>query len=343
MKRKVGSTEGFTILNVQAIPLCHRLPVGHTGPAERIDAELQSGRLDDIQIDDVLKIPDIGPDIIMLVGRACTTSLVIRQTLHALQIGGKEGIRAILNPFRHLGIGRPTMRWVILDAAVLRRIVRGGDDDAVGEPRCSPSIVGEDRVRDDRSGGVPIILIDHHLNAVRCQHLERARTSWFRECVCIPAEIQRPDCALAGAIFTDRLRDGQDMPFVKASLEGRTPMSRRAKGHSLLTNHGIGLLRKIGCDELRDIDENRCRRGTVRQEDEWPYVLCSPEALRLSTVRSQNDQCPASGSNWQEDAVSGDGIQRHLLGNDAIVTFVGGTKIPGKALPTDTFLGDDRF
>jgi hypothetical protein len=38
--------------------------------------------------------------------------------------------------------------------------------------------------------------------------------------MCIPAEIQRPDCALAGSIFTDRLRDGQDMPFIKAFLEG---------------------------------------------------------------------------------------------------------------------------
>ena len=34
---------GIHHLNVQPIPLCHRLPVGHTGTAERIDAELQPG------------------------------------------------------------------------------------------------------------------------------------------------------------------------------------------------------------------------------------------------------------------------------------------------------------
>jgi hypothetical protein len=43
----------------------------------------------------------------MLVGRACTTSLVVRHTLHALQFSGKEAIRAILNPFRYLGIAGP--------------------------------------------------------------------------------------------------------------------------------------------------------------------------------------------------------------------------------------------
>ena len=85
------------------------------------------------------------------------------------------------------------------------------------------------------------------------------------------------------------------------------------------------------------------RARDFRQADEWPYVLCSPEPLQLSTARSENDQCLASGSNWQEDAVSGDGIQIHLLGNDAIVTFVDGTTIPWKRLPTDRLLGDDRF
>ena len=74
-------------------------------------------------LDDLRKITDVGAEVIMLVGRARTTSLSVRHTLHALQISGKEGIRAILNPFGHLGISRPTMRWVVLDAAVLRRIV----------------------------------------------------------------------------------------------------------------------------------------------------------------------------------------------------------------------------
>ena len=44
-------------------------------------------------------------------------------------------------------------------------------------------------MRDDRSGGVATILIDHRVNAVRRQHLERVRTGWSRECVSISAEI----------------------------------------------------------------------------------------------------------------------------------------------------------
>jgi hypothetical protein len=32
-------------------------------------------------------------------------------------------------------------------------------------------------VREDRNRGVSTILVDHHIGAVRCQHLERALTS----------------------------------------------------------------------------------------------------------------------------------------------------------------------
>ena len=35
----------------------------------------------------------------------------------------------------------------------------------------------------------------------------------------IPAKIEGAACALAGSIFTNRLCDGQDMPFVKAFLK----------------------------------------------------------------------------------------------------------------------------
>mgnify|MGYP007082096042 CR=1 FL=1 len=136
------------------------------------------------------------------------------------QINLYQGIGPVLDPFCDHGVSRPTVRWVVFDAAVLRRIVRGGDDDAVGKPRCSPSIIGENRVRDDGSGGVPSGLIDHDPNTVRCQHFDRTRPSRFRECVGIPAKVQGPDCTLAGSIFTDRLRDSQNMPLVKASLEG---------------------------------------------------------------------------------------------------------------------------
>lgn len=82
-----------------------------------------------------------------------------------------------------------------------------------------PFIIGEDRVRDDWSGSVPTILDDHCVDAVCCQHLERACTSCFRECVGNPAEVQRPNYALTGSVFIDRLRDGQDTPFIKALLK----------------------------------------------------------------------------------------------------------------------------
>ena len=50
----------------------------------------------------------------MLVSGARTTSLVVGQTLHALQLSGKEGIRPILNPFSDRCVSRPTEHQAIL-------------------------------------------------------------------------------------------------------------------------------------------------------------------------------------------------------------------------------------
>src|SRR5689334_1791911 len=66
---------GIYDLNVQTISLCQWLPVGHTGPAERIDAELQLSRLDHVHIDDLRKITEVGAEVIMSVSCGRTTSL----------------------------------------------------------------------------------------------------------------------------------------------------------------------------------------------------------------------------------------------------------------------------
>src|SRR6476646_8449620 len=85
---------GIDDLNVQTIPFCQWLPVGHTGPAERIDAELQLSRLNHVYIDDLREITKVGAEVIMPVSRARTTSLIVRHTLHALQVSSTERIRA---------------------------------------------------------------------------------------------------------------------------------------------------------------------------------------------------------------------------------------------------------
>jgi hypothetical protein len=49
-----------------------------------------------------------------------------------MQIDFHQGVGPVLDPFRDQCIRRATMRWVVFDAAVIRRIMRGSDDDAAG-------------------------------------------------------------------------------------------------------------------------------------------------------------------------------------------------------------------
>ena len=76
------------------------------------------------------------------------------------------------------------------------------------------------------------------------------------------------------AVFVDRLCDGDDMDFVKASLEGCTSMSRCSKADPLLTQIRIWLFRIVGRDQTRDIDQHRhrCRLTCERVEGHARYV-----------------------------------------------------------------------
>jgi len=58
---------------------------------------------------------------------------VMRFAPNRLRIELHERIGPIFYPFRNLLVSRPAVRWVVLNAAVLRRIMRRSDDDAVGQ------------------------------------------------------------------------------------------------------------------------------------------------------------------------------------------------------------------
>ena len=54
---------------IQTVLLRNRLPISYAGPAEWIDAELQTGSLDHRQIDDLVEITHVRGHIIMPVRR----------------------------------------------------------------------------------------------------------------------------------------------------------------------------------------------------------------------------------------------------------------------------------
>jgi hypothetical protein len=175
----------------------------------------------------------------------------------AAELVRDERVRLPLDPRRHGTIRRAAVRRVVLEAARTGRVVRRGDNDPVGEPRSAPAVVGEDGVRHDRGRDIATAGIDHHVDAVRRQHLERAREGWLGERVTVDAEEEGTVGALLFPVAADRLRDGEDVRLVERRVEGRAAMTRRAKGDPLGRHARVGSLGEIGGHELRQVDEGR--------------------------------------------------------------------------------------
>ena len=121
--------------DVEAVDRVDRLPVVHA-PRRRADRRRASGRAARIASMSMTlpQIVDIGQDEIVLVRRLPRLMAAANgmRFTPALPPRSSSLARSWIH-LRHVGVGRAAVGRVVLEAAVLRRIVRGRDDDAVGE------------------------------------------------------------------------------------------------------------------------------------------------------------------------------------------------------------------
>src|SRR5438034_11542018 len=111
--------------------------------------------------------------------------------------------------------------------------MRSYADDAIRETGLATAVVSENRMRDYRGRRVTLVSIDHHIDAIRRQHLQSARQSGLRKRVRIDADVERPVNALLLAVETNRLRNGENVRLVERVIERRTAMSRGSKRNAL--------------------------------------------------------------------------------------------------------------
>ena len=143
-----------------------------------------------------------------------------RQPLHPRIAVAKQRVGARLDPFGDIGIGRPAVGRIVLEAAVLRRIVRGRDDDAVGEAVAAPAIVDENGVGDRRRRREAVIALDDGRHLVGRQHLQRRALRRPRERVRVLAHVERTGDGLLMPVVADRLGDRQDVRLVERAAQG---------------------------------------------------------------------------------------------------------------------------
>jgi hypothetical protein len=190
-----------------------RLPIMDRGPAERIHAQLQAGGSDRVHVNDVSEVVDIRQDEVFFVRAARPDGIRERQALHPDIAAPQQFVGSVLNPLRHIGVGRATIGRVVLEATILRRVVRWRDDDAVRELFLAAAIMNEDSPRDDRRGRHAVTALDDCLHIVGGQHFERGALGRAGKRVSVLAHVEWAVGALASPIVADGLSNGQDVRF----------------------------------------------------------------------------------------------------------------------------------
>ena len=257
MKRKVGSTASLTTVACDAVTLDHRLPVAHRRAAERIDPDLDAGAADRLHVDDIGEVGDIGADIVVAMHAGSLARPVIGNPRDALQIVFEIAVGGALDGAGDVGVRRSAIGRVVFEAAILRRIVRRRDHDAIGEAALAALVGGEDGVRDHRRRRVAVVLVDHHLDAVRREHFQRARQRRLRQRMGVDPDEQRPVDAAGLAMIADRLADREDMVLVEGVVERGAAMPGGAERNPLRRYGRVGLARKIGRHQPRHIGQHR--------------------------------------------------------------------------------------
>ncbi|MPM84089.1 hypothetical protein SDC9_131160 [bioreactor metagenome] len=245
---------------VQTEVLGDVLPVLHRGAAHRVGPDPDSGGPDRVEVDDVGEVVAVRRAVVEpgdLRGR-----LLVRQALDRRRVGD-QGVRPGGDDRGGVGVGGAAVRRVVLEAAVARRVVRGGDDDAVGRGLGVGlvPVVHHDRARQRRGRGVLVLAFGPDIDAVGDQHLDRRPPCGQGQCMGVLAEVERADESLFGAVLDDRLGDRGDVGIVERPVETRATMTRGAEDDLLVGIRRVGDDVVIGGEDVVDVDEvfRKCR------------------------------------------------------------------------------------
>ena len=190
----------------------------------------------------------------MILHEAGTQRLVEADALDVLVAVFKKLIGAVLNAGGEGGVGRAAVRGIVLEAAVLRRIVGRRDDDAVRRGGGLP-VPAEDGVGDGGSGGVAVAGLDHGDHAVGGEHFQRGAPGGFGKGVGVFAEEERTGDAFGLAHVAHGLRDREDVGFVEAGAQGGAAMPGRTEAYGLFGNVGGRFIGVVGGNESGNVGE----------------------------------------------------------------------------------------
>ena len=252
-KPEGGIDIGIDHLEIQAVSISDGRPIGHARAAHGIYADLQVGGGDGRHIHYICQIGHVGHDEIVLDGCLGGHGPLEGNAFDRFQSLPQDFVGPGLDRCCDVSVSRPACGGVVFEAAIIGRVVRGRDHDAVGlNVRVIP-IPCENGVGDDRRGRIAPPHLHHQMHAIGGQHLDGGDEGGLREGVRVFAQKQRAADSLSSSIFGNGLADGQDVIFIEAFLQRRAPVPGCAKRNLMSWIIWIGVQCVIRCNEPRDI------------------------------------------------------------------------------------------
>ena len=244
---------------------CDGFPDRQAAAAQRIDADTDSGFPDGVQIDDAGQALHIGRDEVELFG--LLQGLGVADLFHVPVAAAQQFVGAVLHRPGDVGVGGAAAGRVVLEAAVLRGVVAGRDDDAVGLSNVVllAPVVLQNGPADQRRGRVGSALAAAHVHPVGDQDPQGRGQRRFAEGVGIGPDKQRAVNARRSAVLGHRLRDGEDMALGKRAAQAAAPVAAGAEADLLGRVVHIGRDLVVAGQQQRDVGQNRFGGQLARQ------------------------------------------------------------------------------
>ena len=247
---------------VEAVVLADGRPVVDGRTAERIGADAHARLADGFDVDDLVELRDVVVQVVEGLDVRVVQQLGAGDAGDVLPFARvEELVGARRDPAGRVGVGGAAVRRVVLEAAVARGVVAGGDDDAVGQAVAlgaqvaRGTVCAEDRDRHGGGGRVGAARVDARVDAGGREDLQGGAPRGFAQGVRVTANEQRTVEALGGAVFDDRRGDGDDVRLVELGVQRGAAVARSAERDALSDVGRVGDDVVVGGDDIVDVDE----------------------------------------------------------------------------------------
>ena len=259
-KRESGVHAFVDNLNVQTVFFRDWLPIPDTRASQRVYADMNTGSCQCFHIHDAVQVVHVGGDQVNLMGCISLERFREPETFHIFQPAADDFVGAVLNPLGGVCIRGAAVRRVVLEAAVIGRVMRGRYNHPIRQAALPAGIIGQDGVGDYRRGRVAHLGVNHDFHVVAGKHLNRAVERRLGKRVRVHPHEEGPINAGLFAVFINRLADGKHVVFIKAAVQRGSAVPAGAKCHCLGRVLRVRVQGVIGGNQARDIDK-RFKRG----------------------------------------------------------------------------------